>query len=90
MVAGVVLTGGASKVEGAVELAERIFKMPVRVGAPHHITGLTNIVNNPIYATGVGLLLYGMQQRDSQRDGLNSPSIKSLWGRMKGWFQGNF
>jgi cell division protein FtsA len=90
MVAGVVLTGGASKVEGAAELAERIFKMPVRVGAPHHITGLTNIVNNPIYATGVGLLLYGMQQRDSQRDGLNQPTIKSLWGRMKGWFQGNF
>ncbi len=90
MVAGVVLTGGASKVEGAVELAERIFKMPVRVGAPHHITGLTNIINNPIYATGVGLLLYGMQQRDGQRDGLGQPTIKSLWGRMKGWFQGNF
>jgi cell division protein FtsA len=90
IVSGITLTGGASKVEGAVELAERIFKMPVRIGAPQHITGLTHVVNNPIYATGVGLLLYGMQQRDIPRDTLTQPTIKGLWGRMKGWFQGNF
>jgi len=89
VVAGIVLTGGASKVEGAAELAERIFKMPVRVGAPYQVTGLMNVVNNPIYATGVGLLMYGMRSARNQREGLSQPSIKTLWSRMKDWFQGN-
>lgn len=88
--AGIVLTGGASKVEGSVELAERIFKMPVRLGTPQYATGLPDVINNPIYATGVGLLLYGMQQRDIQRDGLTQSNLKGMWSRMKGWFQGNF
>lgn len=88
--AGLVLTGGGSKVEGAVELAERIFKMPVRLGAPQYVMGMQEVVNNPIYATGVGLLLYGMQQRDSQREVMVEPGFKSLWTRMKSWFQGNF
>lgn len=90
IVAGIVLTGGASKVEGAVELAERVFKIPVRMGAPQHITGLSTIRNNPIYATGVGLLLYGMQQREQRGEVIAQPSMKGLWGKMKGWFQGNF
>jgi cell division protein FtsA len=88
--AGVVLTGGASKVEGAVELAERVFKMPVRLGTPQFVTGLTEVINNPVYATGVGLLIYGLQQRDGQRDPLTQPNLKGLWGRMRSWFQGNF
>ncbi|HEY7771859.1 MAG TPA: cell division protein FtsA, partial [Marinagarivorans sp.] len=54
--AGIVLTGGTSKMEGVVELAEEIFHMPVRLGAPQNISGLRDIVNNPIYSTGVGLL----------------------------------
>lgn len=88
--AGIVLTGGASKVEGAVELAERVFRMPVRLGIPQHVTGLPDVINNPVYATGVGLLLYGMQQRDGQRDQSAQTGLKTLFGRMKGWFQGNF
>src|SRR6185437_14526871 len=88
--AGVVLTGGASKVEGAVELAERVFKMPVRIGIPQHITGLSDVINNPIYATSVGLLIYGSQQREIPREMLSQPSLKNLFGRMKNWFQGNF
>lgn len=88
--AGLVLTGGASKVEGAIDLAERVFKIPVRLGAPHTVTGMSNVLNNPVYATGVGLLMYGLQQRDLNRDGLQQPNLKSLWGRMKSWFQGNF
>lgn len=89
--AGIVLTGGASKIMGAQELAERIFRIPVRIGKPHNVTGLTDIVNNPIYATGVGLLVYGLQQKQNQREVvINQPSIKSLWSRMKNWFQGNF
>jgi cell division protein FtsA len=88
--AGIVLTGGASKVEGAVELAERVFKMPVRLGTPQFVTGLPEVINNPVYATGVGLLIYGLQQRDGQRESLSQPSLKGLWGRMRSWFQGNF
>lgn len=88
--AGIVLTGGASKVEGAVELAERIFKVPVRLGTPQFVTGLSEVIDNPIYATGVGLLLYGMQQRDNQREMLTQPGMKSLLARMRNWFQGNF
>ncbi len=89
--AGIVLTGGASKVEGAQELAERVFKVPVRIGRPNHVTGLADIINNPIYATGVGLLVYGLKQRQNQREVvINQPNLKSLWSRMKNWFQGNF
>ncbi len=91
LAAGIVLTGGASKVAGAQELAERIFKVPVRIGKPNNIAGFQEIINNPIYATGVGLLVYGMKQRNTQTEvTLNQPSMKSLWARMKGWFQGNF
>ena len=57
--AGVVLTGGTSKMEGAVELAEEIFHMPVRLGSPQHARGLHDIIRNPIYATAVGLLIFG-------------------------------
>jgi cell division protein FtsA len=90
LAAGIVLTGGGSKVEGAVELAERIFKMPVRIGTPQFVTGLPDVIDNPMYATGVGLLLYGLQQRDNQRESIGQPTIKGLWTKMKGWFQGNF
>lgn len=89
--AGIVLTGGASKIVGAQELAERVFKMPVRIGKPYNVTGMSDIIHNPIYATGVGLLVYGLRQRINQREVvLKQPSIKSLWSRMKSWFQGNF
>lgn len=89
--AGIVLTGGASKVEGAQELAERIFDMPVRIGRPHNVTGMSEIINNPIYATGVGLLIYGHQQRQNQREAaFQQPSMKGLWSKMRGWFQGHF
>jgi cell division protein FtsA len=59
---GIVLTGGASKIEGAVELAEEIFHAPVRLGIPQGMTGLTDVVRNPIYSTSVGLLLYAMKR----------------------------
>lgn len=89
--AGIVLTGGASKIHGAQELAERIFKVPIRIGKPHNVMGMTDIINNPIYATSVGLLVYGLRQKLSQREVIiNQQSLKSLWSRMKNWFQGNF
>ena len=64
--AGIVLTGGSSKMEGVVELAESIFHMPVGLGTPRNFSGLAEIVRNPVYATGVGLLLYG-RNREEQR-----------------------
>lgn len=89
--AGIVLTGGASKIAGAQELAERIFKLPVRIGKPHNVFGMPDVINNPIYATGVGLLVYALKQRQNQRElVLKQPSMKGLWSRMKNWFQGNF
>jgi cell division protein FtsA len=89
--AGVVLTGGSSKMEGAIELAEEIFHLPVRLGVPPGVTGLADVVRNPIHATGVGLLLYALHEME-QRQG-ESPmggGIKDVWARMKAWFQGNF
>ena len=90
LAAGIVITGGGSKAPGAAELGERVFKMPVRVGGPQFVTGLADVIHNPIYATGVGLLLYGMQQRDNQDTISAQPGMKSVWGRMKNWFQGSF
>jgi cell division protein FtsA len=91
LAAGIVLTGGASKITGAIELAERVFKVPVRLGRPYNVNGLSDVVHNPIYATGVGLLVYAQRQRLNQGDVvMNQTSIKGLWSRMKSWFQGNF
>jgi cell division protein FtsA len=89
--AGIVLTGGSSKMEGVVELAEEVFHMPVRLGVPQYVSGLVDVVRNPIHATGVGLLLYGQQGRmaGSPDTGSGSP-MQSVWERMKSWFQGNF
>lgn len=86
--AGIVLTGGASKMEGVVELAEEIFHMPVNIGMPHGVSGLADIVRNPIYSTAVGLLQYGAKQ---QGDGLVIPSnagMESVVGRVKNWLMG--
>jgi cell division protein FtsA len=86
--AGVVLTGGSSKMEGVVELAEEIFHMPVRLGMPQHVSGLVDVVKNPIYSTGVGLLLFGRKQ---MQEGFSSLKASGgLLERMKSWFQGNF
>ena len=89
---GIVLTGGSSKIEGAVDLAEEIFHMPVRLGSPQGISGLIDVVKNPIYSTAVGLLLYGQRM---EKDGT---SARALAGggevdwveRFKNWFKGNF
>ncbi|QOC23201.1 cell division protein FtsA [Wenzhouxiangella sp. AB-CW3] len=87
--AGLVLTGGGSKMEGVVELAEEILHMPVRLGAPQHVTGLSEVVNNQIHATGVGLLIYGSRM-DTPRHGGFGRGGESLWNRIRNWFQGEF
>jgi cell division protein FtsA len=89
--AGMVLTGGSSKMEGLVELAEEILHMPVRLGAPQRITGLGEVVRNPIYSTGVGLLLFGHRNAATRAsDVVSDGGFKAVWDRMKSWFQGNF
>ena len=88
---GVVLTGGSSKMEGLIDLAEEVFHMPVRMGVPRYVTGLVDVVRNPIYATGVGLLLFGHHNRASRLKELPSgKNFKVILERMKSWFQGNF
>ncbi|KHF26252.1 cell division protein FtsA [Solemya velum gill symbiont] len=88
---GIVMTGGSSKVEGLVDLAEEIFHMPVRLGIPQHVTGMSEVVSNPIHATGVGLLLFGHREEAARIKDAPSPSgAKGIWDRMRSWFQGNF
>lgn len=89
--AGIVLTGGTSKMEGVIELAEEIFHMPVRLGAPQNIRGLKDIVNNPIYSTGVGLLLYAVKQQQEGRSISHVRESDDSWfGRLKRLFQSHF
>ena len=88
LAAGIVLTGGSSKMEGVVELAEEIFHMPVSLGMPHNIKGHDDIVRNPIYATCVGLVLYGKQREEN---GSKTTSKKSSgFGRFRKWLSENF
>ena len=92
--AGIVLTGGTAKMEGAVELAEEIFHMPVRLAMPKGVRGMEDILASPIYATGIGLLQYAKQ--DNQHLGEAVPVTEepverpNVLNRMKSWFQGNF
>lgn len=90
--AGIVLTGGTSKMEGVIELAEEIFHMPVRLGAPQNVRGLSDIVNNPIYSTGVGLLLYALKQQQEgyKTSGHKQDATGSFLTKLKKMFQSNF
>jgi cell division protein FtsA len=89
--AGVVLTGGTAKMEGAVEFAEDIFQMPVRVGQPMHVTGLKEYVQDPAYASVVGLLLYGKDARHQQKKSADArDSVSSFVKRISSWFKGEF
>ena len=87
--AGLVMTGGASKIEGAEELAEELFHMPVRLATPQYVSGLSEVVSNAIHATGVGLLLYG-SRADSRRAGIPGVAGDSVVDRVKSWFRGEF
>ncbi len=88
---GIVITGGSSAMQGMVELGEEIFHMPVRMGLPRYVGGLSDVVKTPRFSTGVGLLLYGLEQHQRhQAARLHSNSFSDVLGRMKAWFQGNF
>ncbi|MAD76660.1 MAG: cell division protein FtsA [Rheinheimera sp.] len=89
--AGLVLTGGTAKMEGAVEFAEDVFQMPVRVGQPMHVSGLKEYVQDPAYASVVGLLLYGKDVRAQQKSAAqNRDPVSSLLKKISSWFKGEF
>ncbi len=92
--AGVVLTGGSSRMPGIVELAESVFHMPARVGKPSGITGVTDNLIAPEYATTVGLLHYGVRSRRNPpvggRRNMDFSSVGTLFDRMKNWFKNSF
>ncbi len=91
LASGLVVTGGSTILQGLPELAEIILGMPVRRGVPEGIGGLTEVVQSPIYATGVGLVLYGARQQE----GMYFPSAreadkKTIWRRLAAWFRDRF
>ncbi|MBP9727421.1 MAG: cell division protein FtsA, partial [Gammaproteobacteria bacterium] len=85
---GIVITGGASKVKHIVDLAEKVFEMPVRVGAPENISGIEEAMQNPSCSTAVGLLHYGLKQTHDGSDRSQRQSA-SIFTRMKNWLKGN-
>ncbi len=88
---GLVITGGSARMRGMVELAEDVFQLPVRLGMPHSVSGLAEVIHNPSYSTGIGLLLYGVQQQAERSTALPlGQSFPNIFGRMKRWFEGRF
>ena len=88
---GIVITGGSAGLQGMVELGEEIFHLPVRLGLPRNIGGLSAVVKTPRYATGVGLLLYGLERRQRNEVArVGAGSFKEVLEKMAAWFRGNF
>lgn len=87
--AGLVLTGGSAKMEGVVEFAEELFQMPVRVGKPIKVKGLSEYTDDPSFATAVGLLHYGKMQFDNKKSGKYAAAA-NVWQRIQSWFKGEF
>lgn len=88
---GIVMTGGSSRVEGMIELAEEIFHLPVRLGIPNYSGSLSEVVKNPIYSTGVGLIQFGHANKSEVRAISEQASpFKAVFDRMKSWFKGSF
>jgi cell division protein FtsA len=84
---GFVLSGGTALLSGVTEVAESIFNLPTRLGKPQGIKGLVDVVNNPMYATGVGLVLYGARHKDSKKFRIRDKNIfNRIMTRMKKWF----
>ena len=85
---GVVVTGGSALLEGLIEVAESVFHAPTRLGKPMGISGLVDVVSNPMYATGVGLVMYGARNRAEKKFRIRDANIfNRLIRRMKRWFR---
>jgi len=88
MTSGLVLTGGSSLLHGIIDIAESIFDIPSRLGTPRGIRGLTDVVNNPMYATAVGLVLYGAKNQPEKKFRIRDSNIfHRVMARMKRWFK---
>jgi cell division protein FtsA len=87
---GIVLTGGSAVMQGMIELGEEIFHMPVRVGIPKYVGGLSNVVQSPRFATAIGLLLEGVSQKQRLQQSQSGGTMSQALRRMREWFQGNF
>ncbi len=84
---GLVITGGTALLEGVAEVAESVFDMPVRIGTPTKIKGLVDVVNNPMYATGVGLINFGINNISQENFKINDSNIfQRIINHMKKWF----
>jgi cell division protein FtsA len=85
---GVVITGGSALLPGVPEIVEQVFNMPARIGYPANVGGLKEIVNSPMYATAVGLVLYGAnsQQREKRFRIRDTNIFNRIVSRMKRWF----
>ena len=68
----------------------RMLQMPVRVGIPQHVTGLGEVVGNPVHATGVGLLLMGSQIENPRRPVIPTARAESFFNKIKNWYRGEF
>ncbi|MEM7402894.1 MAG: cell division protein FtsA [Myxococcota bacterium] len=91
LASGLVLTGGTTLLPGMVELAEEVLDLPVRLGVPRQIGGLTDAVSSPIYSTGVGLVLYGAQNQDHRHFRAREENIyTTVKRRMATWLQDMF
>ncbi len=88
---GIVLTGGSALLQGMVELGEEVFHLPVRLGVPTYVGGLSDVVRSPRYATAVGLLLHGREQfLRAEQARVQTKGLGNVAGRMKQWFKANF
>ncbi len=84
---GIVITGGSSAMQGMVELGEEIFHLPVRLGIPKYVAGLSDVIKTPRMATGVGLLLYGLDyHRNNETARMQGNSFADVLAKMKSWF----
>ncbi|MFH1613076.1 MAG: cell division protein FtsA [bacterium] len=87
---GIVITGGAANMEGIAKIAEEITKKSVRIGFPQGVRDLVNIVNDPIYSTSVGLILFGAEKQKENFTTLNRKSLDGIFGKLKNWWQETF
>ena len=85
---GLVLTGGSARLNGITDIIESVFSVPVRIGEPDNIGGLKDVVKNPAFATGVGLVMYGSKNnKDKQFEKSDTKTFYGLLERMKQWFK---
>ncbi|RKX62916.1 MAG: cell division protein FtsA [Thermodesulfobacteriota bacterium] len=88
LASGVVITGGSALLPGIAEIADQVFQLPTRIGYPQRISGLVDVVNGPMFATAVGLVLYGMEHQPQQKFRIRDGNIfNRVTLRMKSWFK---